>query len=266
MLQQQRSEITDQIELQRQLVASLQQAHEQLGAVVEKGYVSRTEAERRRQAALSAQQELSRLSQQRSALAGEEARARGDLARITAQTQAEVAQSQSSVETLVQQRAQLDAERAYVLTAPVAGRVTAVQTAVGRTADSAIPLMVIVPEGSQLQADVYAPSRAIGFVSPGQEVRLLLDAFPYQRFGSSEGQIESISRVALDPRELDAPLKIDEPVYRLRVKLSRQHVEAYGERQSLQPGMTLTANIILDRRSFLGWVLEPLYAVVRRNG
>jgi hypothetical protein len=30
--------------------------------------------------------------------------------------------------------------------------------------------------------------------------------------------------------------------------------------------MTLTANIILDRRSFLDWLLEPLQAVMRRNG
>lgn len=45
---------------------------------------------------------------------------------------------------------------------------------------------------------------------------MLYDAFPYQRFGSFKGTVRSISRVALDPRQIDAPFKIEEPVYRVR--------------------------------------------------
>jgi len=266
VLRQQRAGLAHQIALQGEMVRSMRDTHEQIGPVVEKGFVSRTEAERRRQAVLAAQQELSRLQQQQAVLAGDEVRARGELARLGSQTLAEVAQVRSSVATLAQQRARLQAERSYVLTAPAAGRVTALQTAVGRTVDGEIPLMVIVPEDYELRADIFAPSRAIGFIAPDQEVRLLLDAFPYQRFGSSEGRIETVSRVVIDPRELDAPLQIDEPVYRVRAKLSRQNIDAFGERQPLQPGMTLTANIILERRSFLDWLLQPLYAVLRRSG
>lgn len=46
----------------------------------------------------------------------------------------------------------------------------------------------------------------------------------------------------------------------------RQEIVAFGERLKLQPGMALTANIILGRRSFLEWLLQPLAAVLRRNG
>jgi hypothetical protein len=44
-----------------------------------------------------------------------------------------------------------------------------------------------------LQAEIYIPSRAIGFVKPGQEVRLLYDAFPYQRFGAYRGRVVAAS-------------------------------------------------------------------------
>jgi membrane fusion protein len=75
-----------------------------------------------------------------------------------------------------------------------------------------------------------------------------------------------VSRVAIDPRQLAAPLAVDEPVYRIEVAPDAQAVHAFGERLALQPGMTLTANLILDRRSFLDWLLTPLNAVLQRNG
>ena len=74
-------------------------------------------------------------------------------------------------------------------------------------------------------------------------------------------------RVAIGdrPRQLAAPIAVDEPVYRIRVVPNSQAVAAFGERHPLQPGMSLTANVILDRRSFLAWLLTPLNAVLRRN-
>ena len=97
-------------------------------------------------------------------------------------------------------------------------------------------------------------------------MRLLYDAFPYQRFGSFAARVTSVSRVAIDPRQLAAPLEVEEPVYRIEVAPDAQTVAAFGEAQPLQPGMTLTANLILDRRSFLDWLLTPLNAVLQRNG
>ena len=159
----------------------------------------------------------------------------------------------------------LKSEGGYALNAPIAGRVTAIQTAVGRIAGGPVPLMAIVPLDGVVNANIYAPSRAIGFVRPGQEVRLLYDAFPYQRFGSFSARIKTVSRVVLSQNELDAPLKIDEPVYRVTAQLDDRQVNAFGEMVPLQPGMMLTANIILDRRSFLDWLLTPFNAVGKRS-
>lgn len=264
-IRQQRADMLEQIELQREVVASAEDTFQRIQTVVEKGFVSRLEVERRRQAYLAARQDLGRLRQQLNTLAAEEGRASAELARIAADSGSEIASALSSRQTLTQQRAQLESERAYSIRAPISGRVTALQAAPGRTIDASVPLLVIVPEGSALHADIYAPTRAIGFVKPGQDVRLLYDAFPYQRFGSFGGRVTAVSRIVIDPRELSTPLKIEEPVYRIEVTPDRQTVEAFGDKMPLQPGMSLTANLILDRQSFLDWLLTPLNAVLRRN-
>jgi membrane fusion protein len=264
-IRQQRTDLGTQLRIQEESVASTKDMFERVQSIVEKGFVSRIEVERRRQAWLVARQELGRLNQQINLLAAEEGRAAAELSRIAADAGSEVAAARASAESLTQQKVRLQGERAYTIAAPIGGRVAALQTAAGRSVDPSVPLMVIVPEGSALHADVYAPSRAIGFVKPGQEVRLLYDAYPYQRFGSFTGRIARVSRIVIDPRELSAPLKIEEPVYRIEVVPSAQSLTAHGETQHLQPGMTLTASIILDRRSFLDWLMQPLTAVLNRN-
>ena len=262
---QQRADLAGQIAIQHQLVRSLQQILDRYRPIADKGYISKTEIDRREQELLGAQQALARLQQQMTSLRGDEAKATTELAQSRAEEATQTATARSSAEGFRLQQSQLRAEQSYVLTAPVDGMVTALQTGVGRTVDPAVPLMTIVPNNATIHADLYAPSRAIGFVKPGQEVRLLYDAFPYERFGSYAGRIRIVSRVALDPRQIDAPFKLDEPVYRVTVVPERQGVTGYGETIRLQPGMTLAANIVLERRSFLEWVLEPLSAVTKRD-
>jgi membrane fusion protein len=126
-------------------------------------------------------------------------------------------------------------------------------------------LLYVLGGGATLAVELYAPSRAIGFARAGQRVRLMLDAFPYQQFGSITGTIASISHTALAPDEIDAPITLAEPAYRIRVRLDRQAVRAFGEVYPIQPGMTLKAEIILERQSFLGWLMAPINAVRHRT-
>ena len=123
-----------------------------------------------------------------------------------------------------------------------------------------------MPVGGKLEAELLTPSRAVGFIEPGQEVQLQLQAFPYQRFGVLRGIIKSISSTVLGPPRSPSPgLSIQEPVFRVRVALSRDIMEAYGKIYPLQPGMLLSADIVFDRRTLLQWLFDPLYAVSRRS-
>lgn len=257
--------LREQIALQEQVVASNQNLYDQIAKVVERGFVSKVEFERRRQTLIGSQQELAGLRQQLSARLADAAQARAQITSLSAESAQGISEIQSNLQAMVQQQAQLEGEQGYIVTAPISGRVTALQTAAGRTANPNVPLMVIVPDRSQLKAELYAPTRAIGFVKPGQETRILFDAFPYQRFGSFGGKVQSVSRIVIDPRENEVPLKLEEAVYRVTVALDKQAIAAYGEKVPLQPGMTLQANIVLERQSFLSWLLQPLNAVLKRT-
>jgi len=63
------------------------------------------------------------------------------------------------------------------------------------------------------------------------------------------------------PGELLAPIDFKDTVYRVVVTLDRTSVTAYGEQRALTPGMTLTADVVTDRRHFIDWVLDPLKAI-----
>lgn len=263
--EQQAVSLREQIALQEQVVASNQNIFEQIAKVVEQGFVSKVEYERRRQTLIGSQQSLASLRQQLSGRIAEADHARAQIVGLSVESDQSVSEISSNLQTLEQLKVQLEGEQGYVVTAPIAGRVTALQTALGKTANPNLPLMVIIPESSQLKAELYAPTRAIGFVHTGQEIRILYDAFPYTRFGSFGGKVEWVSRIAIDPRESEVPIKLEEPVYRITVKLDRQLLLAYGRDVRMQPGMTLQANIVLERQSFLAWLLQPLNAVLKRT-
>lgn len=264
-LRRQASTISDQLDLQQQVVSSMAATFAQAAPVVERGYISKIDYERRRQALLTAKEDLSRLQQQKAANQADISRTEKEREQALLAGQNDQASARSALETLHQQRTRVEGEASYFIEAPVAGRVTTIQTGVGRSIEGSIPLMVIIPDRTPLRADLFLPSRAIGFVKRGQEVRLLYDAFPYQRFGSYSAHVDTISRLAIAGQETGAPFKIDEPVYRVTVRLEHQKVQAYGERVALQPGMTLVANLILERQSFLDWILDPLRAVSDRT-
>lgn len=263
--EQQALSLRDQIALQEQVVASNQQMFDQVLAVVERGFVSKVEMERRRQTLLSSQQSLANLRQQLTARTSDAQQARAQLASVAIEAEQGVSQIRESLQALNAEQARLEGEQSYVITAPIDGRVTALAAGVGRSVNASRPVMVIVPDGAELVAELYAPTRAVGFVESGKETRLLYDAFPYQRFGSFGGKVANISRTAVDPRETDIPFPFEEPVYRIKVSLDQQRIDAFGGPSPLQAGMTLQANIVLERQTFLAWLLQPLNAVLNRT-
>jgi membrane fusion protein len=125
---------------------------------------------------------------------------------------------------------------------------------------------------AMLQAQLYAPSRSAGFVAPGQQVWMRLQAFPYQKFGMLPGEVTEVSRTPVQPQDLPAGMAqalmtaadAQEPLYRITVDLHRSSLRAFGQAQALKAGMVLEANVVQERRAIWEWVLEPLLAVNKR--
>lgn len=123
-----------------------------------------------------------------------------------------------------------------------------------------------------LQAQLYAPSRSAGFVAPGQQVWMRLQAFPYQKFGMLPGEVIEVSLTPVQPQDLPAGMaqalmaaaEAQEPLYRITVALRRDSVHAFGHAQPLKAGMLLEADVVQDRRAIWEWVMEPLLAANKR--
>lgn len=257
------ADLQAQINLQSEILASARMIHERMATVAANGYVSRFDLERRRQEMLRAEQELRQLQQQDSGNGGRRADLEAQALRLTSEREKQIAELGTARENFSQQRSQTQGQATFLITAPSAGRISALNAAVGRSVDPRIPLMTVVPDNARFEAELYAPSRAVGFVRAGQTVKVMYDAFPYRQFGAFDGTIINVSRSISLPNEIDVPVRLEEAVYRIRVRLPQQSIPSAGG--GLQSGMTLKANIILEQRSFVDWLLEPLRAVKNRT-
>jgi len=127
---------------------------------------------------------------------------------------------------LQRQLAQVASNYKYTITASDNGVVTGIQVVEGGTLSQSKaqlkPLLHNLPEGSELIAELLSPTGSAGFFQVGNSTRLRFDAFPYQRFGFINSEIVRIDQSLISPNEVQLPIALQEPVYRLRTKLTQQ--------------------------------------------
>lgn len=137
------------------------------------------------------------------------------------------------------------------LISPVDGTISqlAVHT-VGGVVEAAKPIMVVVPFGGALVAEVKIPNRDIGFIRAGQTVALKLEAFPFTRYGTLQGRVESIGSDAIEDEKLGL-------LYPARIILTSRQGWRAGEIKAVV-GMQVTADIRTGSRSILSYLLSPI--------
>jgi membrane fusion protein len=257
-LTQEIASVDDQIASQRRLVEVAKTEFQSVAGVAERGFISQRELRAREEALLARRQQLSQLEQARGAKISQLAEARRSIAQAGASAQAQAASVASDRAEVAQRRADVEAIRGYTLVSPVAGTVTAVTARLGQPVSAQGPLMIVVPNGAATRAELYVPTNAAGFLAVGQEVRLAVDAFPYQRYGTVAARISEISSVAIPRTGPDGKVT---PVYLLTAELTQPWVLAFGRRQPLLPGMSLSARIVTEKQSLFRWLFEPLFAI-----
>jgi membrane fusion protein len=258
-------------EQQRREVLS-RTAVDRYAALVQKGFASQEQLQQQQEALLDQSSRYQTLSRDRINLQAELDRQQRELDALPLKQQTVLAQLDRSLNQTQQELTESEARRELRVLAPKSGTVTAVLAELGQGVDPNRSLVSIVPHDSRLEAQLYVPSRAAGFIQDGQSVLLRYQAFPYQKFGQGVGVVTSVSRTALSPNELSASgLALDpsvlargEPVYRVTVQVQQQAIKAYGKWQPLQAGMMLDADILQEKRRLYEWVLEPLFTVSGR--
>ena len=160
----------------------------------------------------------------------------------------------SESSALRQERLLQQAAEGFAVSAPVSGSLGSLHVQSGMSVQAGQPVLSLLPAQSPLQVELWLPSKALGFVAVGQSVTLRLDAFPYQKFGVQRARLTEVSATAEQVAE-------GQWLHRAFAALDRQSVLAFGVEQALRPGMLVNADIELERRTLLEWVLEPLFSV-----
>jgi membrane fusion protein len=263
-LQRELKQFDDEMQLQRTRVAAARADLQRALDLQKDGFYSDSAISQLRNAMLDQQVKLQGLMREKATTERELSNAKAELPTIeTRARQAEdrLARAKSEVQQGIVQE---QAKREIVLRAPFAGTVTNIAPARGDSLAADAPIATVVPKGSGLHAQLLVPTRAIGFVQPGNEVVLRYEAFPFQRFGHYRGTVSSISRTVWSQGERMGPLTVKEPVYRIDVKLDQQSVSANGQEFALRPGMLVNADLLLEKRTVFEWVFEPVLELRER--
>ena len=121
------------------------------------------------------------------------------------------------------------------------------------------PMLQIIPE-DDLQAKIYIPNEAIGFIRKGQRADISLAAFNASDYGYLPATVQRIGSDALTPKEQQRELGQDAKglYFPATLKLESQALTVGQRSVPLQPGMSLTADLHLRTRRFISAITDML--------
>jgi hemolysin D len=141
------------------------------------------------------------------------------------------------------------------LTAPVNATVLEIaDRSVGSVLREAETLVTLVPDAADVYVEANVPSRDVSYLRVGDFVRVKLETYPFQRYGTLDGILDVISADSI-------PLKQEEKsqfFYRAQVRLTTPLGELARRGIHLRPGLVATAEIKTGKRSIASYILDPV--------
>lgn len=144
-------------------------------------------------------------------------------------------------------------KRLCTITAPIDGTVQQLELhTIGGIVTAAQPLMLIVPDGTKMEMEVWVNNKDIGFVHVGQDAELKVETFNFQKFGTLKAKLAEISSDAIEDKEKDKGL-----VYRALCNSEQNYIMVGDEKVYLSPGMAVTAEIKTRKKRIIEYFLDP---------
>jgi len=166
-----------------------------------------------------------------------------------------------------QMRVEQRGARVRRILAPVSGTISNILVDVGLPVEPGTPIATILPTGVQLEAQLFIPSDAVGLLAKGQRVKIRYDAFPYQKFGLYEGVLGELANIDVPIHEIQTRLPHlatqyqGKTFFKASIRLDSQAVQGYGKAIPLRAGLTLEADVLLERKRLIEWIFDPLLAL-----
>ena len=180
------------------------------------------------------------------------------------QLHAERVEAQSQFDKLGKELEKQHHRRALMeLRAPQAGVIKNLAThTAGTVVQPGTVLASLVPGQESPKAEVWVSNEDIGFVRPGQSVKLKFSAYPFQKYGMGSGTVEHVSADAQSEEEAweqglatgaQRPLR-----YKALVTLAAHALDGDEVNYPLSVGMQTTAEILLGDRTVAEYLLSPV--------
>lgn len=152
--------------------------------------------------------------------------------------------------------------RLVTLSAPVDAVVLEIaKRSAGSVVREAEPLFTLVPLDAQLEAEVQVESGDIGYVKLGDAARIKLDAFPFQLHGTLPGSVQTLSEDAFrreTPGGAAGAAGGADAYYLGRIALGGTRLKGMDAKNRLLPGMTVTGEVVVGKRTVISYLLWPL--------
>lgn len=188
-------------------------------------------------------------------------RIKTDISQIQTEIADLPAKAQIEDAALARQRSEIDQEilenykaNEGVVTAPFDGFLAGLSITRGQSVDNTNLLATLIPHAAQMEANLFAPNRAIGQIKVGARVNLRYESFPFSQFGQYPGTVIEVSGTPVKRTQIplgDGGVS----VYQLRVRLDHQVAKRKNETFKLRPGMQVVALFDLEYRSLFDWVI-----------
>ena len=139
-----------------------------------KGLMSEVDQRHREESLLAQRQALIELNQQLMTRKGQLSEVRFNLEQLPFAQSDKIQAMRNELSATDQRIAEVNGRGAYIVRAPIGGRVSLLRASPGQFADPRRVQLQIMPGSGPLHAELFIPVRAIGFVEVGQDVRILL--------------------------------------------------------------------------------------------
>lgn len=209
--------------------------------------------------------QIESLTRQREGIRRERDAAENSLASLEQKGMIEQAELQRSIADVNQQLADFDSRKETLLVAHASGRLVGMTAGVGSVVSAGSHLVSILPSGPVTEVQLFVPSRSVGFVRVGTKVNVRFDAFPYQKFGQATATVSQVGAAPMLKTEIPFTLNTSgEDHFRIFAVLEQSTVNAYGEDLPIQNGMRFEADMVLEKRKFYEWVIEPVLGFTQK--
>ncbi|KZX58036.1 hypothetical protein A3709_20710 [Halioglobus sp. HI00S01] len=224
-----------------------------------RGGISELEIGNQRSRVLSAESQLEQAKMNVVTLEGSLDEMASQLLEVPAKRDTDLAAIDARARQLQVEIGLMESERSLVLRAPISGTVFTNKGHVGGVYPLGAELLTLMPDGTSMSLTLLLPSAAVGFVEPGQTVRMRLDSFPYETFGSIAATISDVDETVTLSKDFNSTMGIAQGDYFVvKAELARYAVEDKGKSYPIRPGMTGQSDIMIRDVPFWEYIVKPL--------